>query len=275
MKQKSPQSSHSPAIKRVQKILQRPEKYGPVRGRLSGEVLVEGPRPLSLLIDRGARIRSVLVTEDFLGDDRYDALLKALLGNAVPSYVIEEAVMKRISDTETAQGIISICRVKADEIAGISPEKNELIAVSDGIQDPGNVGAIIRNCSGAGIGSFVSLKGSASPFNPKAIRASAGCISDVRIILAERGEFLEWCRKEGVAVVISESSAGRTVYEAGLEGSAAIVFGSEAAGVSEEVKKVSAYGIKVPIYGSVESLNVASAAAVILYELARKRDQSC
>ena len=271
MRPKAIHSIHNPAIKKVIKLRARPEKYAPSKERLSGEVLIEGPRPLTMALECGTGIRTALITDEFLKESRYEGILERLTNLSVPVYVIEKHQMARISDTVTPQGIIAICRVKARDIQDLCPEGDELFVVSDGIQDPGNCGTIVRLCDGAGIKTFISLKGSANPFNPKAIRASAGSVFSLKIVFADRAGFLDWCRRHKVHILITAPEADRTIYEFDLEGSVAIVFGNETTGVSEEMRRQAACSLRIPIYGSAESLNVASSAAITIYEMVRKR----
>ena len=270
MKPKTLQSQHNPAIKKVLKLRSRPEKYAPSLKSLSGEVLIEGPRPLAMAIETGAAIKSALITEDVLKEADYDAILEKLTGLTIPVFVIDKDRMAQISDTVTPQGIIAICKVKARNIHDLSPKKDELFVVSDTIQDPGNTGTIIRVCDGAGIKTFISLKGSANPFNPKVIRASAGSVFSLDIVLAEREDFLEWCREHNIPILITAPEADRTIFEFDLEGSGALVFGNETQGVSNEIRQEAACSLRIPIYGSAESLNVASTAAITIYEFVRK-----
>ncbi|VAX34240.1 hypothetical protein MNBD_NITROSPIRAE03-160, partial [hydrothermal vent metagenome] len=168
----------------------------------------------------------------------------------------------------------AICKVKARDIHDLSPEKDELFVVSDAIQDPGNTGTIIRVCDGAGIRAFISLKGSANPFNPKVVRASAGSVFNMDIVLAEREDFLEWCGGHKIPILITAPEADRTIFEFDLESSGALVFGNETQGVSNEIRQEAACSLRIPIFGRAESLNVASTAAITIYDFVRKRRET-
>ncbi len=270
MKPKALQSRHNPTVKRFLKILGRPEKYAPSLKNPSGEVVVEGPGPLETALEAGCRISSVLITGDTLEDRRCESLIERLTDLAVPVYVVEKDLMSRLSDTAAPQGIMAICTIEARGINDVSPGKGELLAVSDSLQDPGNTGTIIRVCDAAGIRIFVSLKGSVNPFNPKAVRASAGSVFNLDIVFSERGEFLRWCRSNDIPLLVTAPDAEMTIYEFDPRDGGAVVFGNERAGVSTEMKRAASCSLRVPIYGRAESLNVASSAAIILYEFRRK-----
>ncbi|NOZ25710.1 MAG: RNA methyltransferase [Nitrospirae bacterium] len=271
MKSRTLRSPHNPTVKKAVKLRNRPEKYAPTLKNPSGEVLIEGPRTIETAIESGAAIKLALVREDALRDDGHGAVIERLLSLAVPVYVLDRAQMDRISGTVTPQGMIAVCGVEAKPLDRISPGRDELLVVSDGIQDPGNTGTIIRICDAAGIRVFISLKGSANPFTPKVIRASAGSVFNLDIVLAERKEFLKWCRRHDMPVIVTAPDAEKTVFDFDLEGGGAVVLGSESRGVSSEVRDASFCSLKVPIYGRAESLNVAATAAITIYELVRKR----
>jgi len=271
MKPRTLHSLHNPVIKKAVKLRSRPEKYAPSLKNLSGEVLIEGPRPLEAAIASGVVIKSALVTEDVLKETGYSSVVEKLTGLTVPVFVIDRAQMARISGTVTPQGMVAICKVKAREIQDLHPERDELFVVSDSIQDPGNTGTIIRVCDGAGIRVFISLKGSANPFNPKVIRASAGSVFNLDVVMAERKDFLKWCTRFNIPVLITAPEAEKTVFDFDLGGSGALVFGNETRGVSSEVRSKAAWSLRIPMYGKAESLNVAAAAAITIYGLVWKR----
>jgi TrmH family RNA methyltransferase len=268
---RSLQSIHNPAIKRAHKLITRPEKYAPTRERLRGEILVEGPGPVSLSLESNARIISTLVTEEFIKDRRYEELMEKIFGLSIPVYLIDRKMMARISGTETPRGIISICRLTASTILDISPEDHEIVVVSDRIRDPGNTGTIIRVCDAAGISSFISLKGSSNPFTPKTIRSSAGSIFNLKIVFSEEEEFLDWCHRNSIDIMVTEPSAEKTIYDLDPRGRTALVFGNETEGISDKIRRACSTAMRIPIHGRAESLNVASAAAITVFEFVRKR----
>lgn len=271
MKIKSLQSLQNPAIKNAMKIKERPEKYAPSRQKLSGEVIVEGPGPISMAIEGKTNLQKVLTTEEFLKNPRYETLIKGIIDQSVPIYLLEDRLITKISDTKTPQGIIALCRVQARKISEIPNQKGEIFVVSDRIQDPGNTGTIIRVADGAGMRHFISLKGSVNPFNPKVIRASAGSIFNLNIVLTENEEFLNWCKDNETPIFITTTDAEKTIFDFEPSEGGAIVFGNETAGISEEIKAAALCSLRIPIYGHSESLNVASTAAIMIYELIRKR----
>lgn len=263
-------SRQNKTIKRYFKILERPEKFSPHGDTLEGEVVIEGPRVISMALNSRARIVNVVVTEEFLRQDKFHDIVDSLLSKGIPVNMVDEKLMKELSQTKTPQGIMALCKVRAYSLKDIKDIPEGFIVVSDGIQDPGNMGTLIRATDAAGIGCFISLKGSISPYNPKTIRASAGSVFNISIILSTAESFIEWKRQSGIPLVITEPGAERTIYDYIPSGREAFVFGNETRGVREEIRKEASFSLSIPIYGKAESLNVAMAGSILLYEMVRK-----
>lgn len=264
-------SRQNKTIKRYFKILERPEKFSPHGDTLEGEVVIEGPRVLSMALDSRAKIVNAVVTEEFLRQDKFHHIMDGLLSKGIPVNMVDEKLMKELSQTKTPQGIMALCRVRAYSISDIKDITDGFIVVSDGLQDPGNMGTLIRATDAAGIMYFISLKGSISPYNPKTIRASAGSVFNIGIVLGTVESFIEWKRGNGIPLIITEPGAERTIYDYIPTGREAFVFGNETRGVSDMIKREASQSFRIPIYGKAESLNVAMAGSIILYEMVRRQ----
>ncbi len=153
----------------------------------------------------------------------------------------------------------------------LRPVAPALIVVIDGVQDPGNLGAIIRTSDAAAADAVILLPGTCDAFMQKTIRSTAGSIFNIPVIHADLQALLQWLRLNEIKLAVTSLDSARTVFEERLEGPLALVFGNEAHGVSKEIRSAADLLLKIPIYGHAESLNVASAAAVCLYEAVRQR----
>ncbi|HEV2415479.1 MAG TPA: RNA methyltransferase [Candidatus Dormibacteraeota bacterium] len=173
------------------------------------------------------------------------------------------AAFRAATQTVTPQGAIAIARVDeaspADAIAAARAARWPLV-VLDRIQDPGNVGAIARTAAAAGAPALVALAGTADPYGPKAVRASAGNVFRLRVAHAQ------WKDLAGLDGYGAAATGGAPLAEAPIESAGMIVLGSEAHGLSRQDLKL----VTVPLHEGVESLNVAAAAAVILFEIRRR-----
>ncbi|HSS93573.1 MAG TPA: RNA methyltransferase [Candidatus Dormibacteraeota bacterium] len=217
--------------------------------REPGHVLLEGPRVLAEAEMAGLKLDLVAVRE---GDE-----FSARAGKRV---TLAPGVFRAVTQTVTPQGVIAIARINEPDvkaaIAAAHARRWPLI-VLDGVQDPGNVGAICRSAAAAGAPALVALEGSADPYGAKAVRASAGNV--FRLTVA-RGT---WSDLEGIDGYGAAASGGESLADAQIENAGMIVLGSETHGLSRRDLKM----VTVPLSDGVESLNVAAAAALILFQI--------
>ncbi len=260
-------SRENPLVKRLLRFKERPERFIPRADRPEAEILVEGPRIMEDALRAGVRFTSVAVTEEFFSSDRWAALVDMLLQKEVPVVVLENRLLRQLSETVTPQGIIGIARYRTHSLEALAAE--EVLVVAEGIQDPGNMGSLLRCADGAGFRGVVVLKGSANPFHPKVIRASAGSLFHLKVAICDREEFVRFTREKGIGIICASQRADTELFCWRPERPIAVVFGSEARGVSEVLLEVASGSVRVPIYGKAESLNVTAAAAVVLYHIAR------
>lgn len=199
-------------------------------------------------------------TREFLSDARSAALI-ARLKNLEE---VTASTMEKLSDTQTPQGILLVVRQKFSTLEEVTAKK--IIVALDGVQDPGNVGTILRTAAAFDC-SVIMLDGSAEIFNPKVVRSSMGAIFHVPIIKLSHEEFLNLRGVEVLAAALD--STAEIYYRHDFSGKVAIVFGSEANGVTKKILDA-ARKIFIPMNGHAESLNVATSAAIILSEAIRQ-----
>ncbi|HEX6350989.1 MAG TPA: RNA methyltransferase [Candidatus Dormibacteraeota bacterium] len=236
-------SPDNEVARRLRRLAQRREP---------GEVLLEGPRVVREAAAAGLALELLALREDV----RFEA-------DARRTVVLSDRVFKRVSDTVTPQGVMAIAlrppATCAQALAAARAAGWPLL-VLDGVQDPGNVGAIARTAAAAGAPALALLEGSADPYGPKAVRASAGNVFRLLVAPATAPDL------EGVELWGAAAEGGEPLAEAPVEKASALVLGGEAHGLRVPVAR----RVTIPIDGDVESLNVAAAAAVLLFELRRR-----
>lgn len=220
--------------------------------RSEGRALIEGPHLLEVFLSRNLRPTSLIATEAALADPEIRSLASR---SGVQAVVVSESAFKAIADTETPQGL-------AAEIAIPTIRRPGAWVFLEGVQDAGNVGAIVRSAAAFGVGAVILDRACADPWAPKVLRAGMG------------GHFLLQVQQVDALVAALESFPGRllcTVARGGeplrkadLKGRLGWIFGSEAHGVSRAIEQMAALKVTVPV--EIESLNVAAAAAICLYE---------
>lgn len=229
---------------------------------------IEGPHLVEMALTAGVQIKKVFVTEEFTNTKEHQTVLN-MITEAV--FAVSEQVMRKITYTETPQGIVAIAAYEPVTLDTLPLKTKPLLVVLDAIQDPGNLGTIIRTADAAGAGAVILLPGSCDAFMPKVIRATAGSIFNLPLIYAEPNALVGWLREKKIPLAVTAVDAGKTVFETDLSVGMAIAFGNEALGISDHLRKAADLSLNIPIFGKAESLNVATAAAICLYEAVRQR----
>ena len=233
--------------------------------------LIEGPHLVATALEADIKIRKVFAIDAFLNKKEHKGLLQGLSRKAGQVFEVTDQVLRKIADTETPQGVVAVVSYTPPELHELSFKTEAFLVVIDGIQDPGNLGTIIRTADAAGTDAVILLPGACDAFMPKAIRATAGSIFHVPVVYSEPEGLTAWLRQNSIRLVVTAVDAEKTIYEADLSGPLSMVFGNEAHGVSSQLKKTGPLSLRIPIFGNAESLNVATAAAICLYEGIRQR----
>jgi len=244
-------SASNPLLKSVRRAV--------ARGGLTrdGYIVAETPHLLREALRSGCEIGAVLVA----------ASARIEMPDNVRVLELDNGLFRSVAATEAPQGVIALVRPKVWRMYELFP-RNALVVVLDGVQDPGNAGTVIRSAEAFGATGIVFLKGTVSPYNPKAVRASAGSVFRVPLVTGVSPEEA----RAALASVDRYAASARgavTAASAAFVRPCAIIIGSEGAGISEGMS-AGAVGIRIPTTG-VESLNAATAAAILLYEARRQR----
>jgi TrmH family RNA methyltransferase len=227
----------------------------------------EGVRLVEEAVRAGAVADYVLYTEDVRADSRFAALLGSLSHTGATCYVVSDAVMRTCADTQTPQGILAVLPIP--EIA--PPTESTLTLIADGVRDPGNLGTILRTAWAAGVERVILAPGTVDASNPKVVRAAMG--AHLYLPVASLG----WQSISGAvadAEVWLAASDGEVTYtDVDWTDTVAIVIGGEGAGASASARMLARGSVSIPMAAGVDSLNTAVAAAVVLFEIRRRRCQ--
>lgn len=235
--------------------------------RREGLVLVEGLRTCREALRSPAEVRFAVRAPGLEESDEGAALAAELEEAGVPVHRVDEGRLAALSDTETPQGCLLVC-VEPRPAGDGAPGKDARLLVLDGVQDPGNVGTLIRAAWAFAANGVVALDGTADPWGAKAVRASAGGCFHVPVL---RTGWEEWRERASELRLLVADAAGDDV--AGVDASPpwALVVGSEAHGPRPEVREAAHQRVALPMAGGAESLNAAMAGAILLYALGRSR----
>ncbi len=248
-------SRDNPLLVRLRKLAADPAAY-----RKLGEVWIEGEHLCSALVQRGGQAAQAVITEE----GWQTPSLRDLAGTAAAVAVIPAGLMAGLSSLESPPPLaFALPWAGAREIDPLAPS-----VVLDALQDAGNVGNILRSASAFGFTQVIAIKGTAALWSPKVLRAGMGAHFALRLVEVAHGDALAALQ---VPMLATSSHAARSVNEASLPWPCAWVMGHEGQGVSAAVMQRCAESLRIPQPGGEESLNVAAAAAVCLYESARQR----
>jgi RNA methyltransferase, TrmH family len=243
-------SDQNPLVKQIRRAVSR--------GTLTedGYAVAEGAHLLEEARAAGCEIGALLASE-------------AAVSRFPEARVVSDKAFREIASTETPQGVIALVRPAAWSIEGMLTGQ-ALLVVLDGIQDPGNAGAILRAAEAFGASGAVFLKGTVNPYNPKCLRGSAG--SAFRVPLVSGIDAQEFLESVSLPLYAAMPRAQKLASEADFTSPCALIIGSEGRGVSPAIQ-AGAVGVRIPTTG-VESLNAAVAAGILLYEARRQRGES-
>lgn len=237
--------------------------------RQSDRFFIEGHHLIEMAVAAGAEMVKVFFTEEYRA--KHGDLIGRISKKGAELTETAGHILLKLSDTETPQGIIALVHYKPLQLDKVKLKTKPLLVVCDGIQDPGNLGTIIRTSDAAGADAVIILPGTCDAFMPKAIRATAGSVFNIPVVHSETSRLIEWLRDKRLSLFVTDAKASKTIYEADLNRPLALVFGSEAHGTGEKLKDAAGMLLNIPIPGKAESLNVAISAAVCLYEAFRQR----
>lgn len=207
----------------------------------------------------------ILYSEKIYSTNGYERVIE----NSDNIFEVSNEILMDLCETENPQGVIAICYKKDYKIESIL---NGLIVILDGIQDPGNLGTIIRTCDASGVSGIVVLKGTVDVYNPKVLRSTMGSIFNIPIVF--ENDFKEAAKiilDNGYSILASSLDGEKNLYEYRFSSKTAVILGNEANGVKNENMAFATDKIIIPMEGKSESLNVAIANAIITYEALRQR----
>jgi TrmH family RNA methyltransferase len=255
-------SLQNPTIKAAVKLQNRRERDE------TGLFLIEGYRELSRALKGGVQIEKIFFCPQlFLGENE-DALIKACKATA---YNCTEPVFRKMSYRDRPDGLIAVARQMRCTLGDLPQKKDPLYVIAEAIEKPGNLGSIMRSADGVGADGVIVCDRCTDIYNPNVVRASVGTLFTLPVVEAERGEILRWLKENQVRVVATSPAATSTYTETDLTGPIAVVVGTEQIGLTERWLEEADCKVSIPMQGVADSLNVATATTLILYEVFRQR----
>jgi len=262
-------SGGNPVVKRVRLLADRKHR------RREGTFVVEGTQPVWQAVEAGADIEILLVAPGLLGRSaaarRITAMIAGQQERGIRVARLSDEVFTRISGREGPSGLAAIVRGRLAALAGLAAGPAAVFVALHGIGNPGNLGTIIRTANAAGAAGMVLVGQTTDPYDPAAVRASMGALFTLPVAhAAGPAEFFGWTAAAGVTVVTTSARAGQSFWDASYPRPLALLLGAEGAGLPAAVLARGDRQVQIPMSGTAESLNLAVAAGLLLYEVKRQ-----
>ena len=272
-------SKDNEIVKNIRKLKEK--KYRDIEN----EYIIEGIKLVKEAIAENANIKQIIMCEDFADNVELDKDTLYEIAKYNVLYVTRN-IINSITDVKTPQGIIAVVEKNSnnnnnnsENIQNLSLQNTEnqvdysqdIIIALDDIQDPGNLGTILRTVDSANLKQIILSKNSADPYNPKVVRSTMGAIFRVKIIETENlKQELKKSQQNGFKVMVTALDTQNNIYDVGYN-KKVIVIGNEANGVSKEIQEIADEKVKIPMLGKTESLNASVATGIMIYEYVRRK----
>ena len=236
-----------------------------------GRIIIDGIREIGRGIAGGVEVQEVFYVSELCRDKQHQQLIADAQKAGAELIEVKPHIMEKLSFGHRVEGLVAVAHPPHRKLADLKAADDAVIAVVEGVEKPGNLGAIVRTADAAGVAAVLVADGGTDLYNPNVIRASLGAIFSVPVCAATSEEALGWLSKERFRLFAARVDADTAHTAADFRGRAAIILGSEAHGLSEHWKAADVTPIRLPLLGTVDSLNLSATAAVLFYEALRQR----
>lgn len=258
-------SPHNPRVKLALKLRERKHR------QREGLMLVEGYEELSLALASGARPQTIFVCPDLIRSSLLAPRLSALREVAAETIEVSAPVFEKMAYRENPDGWLGVFPIPQRALADWQLPPNPLLIVAEAVEKPGNLGAILRSADAAGAEGLILCDPTTDAHNPNVVRASKGTLFTVPVVETQSTIALDWLQAHSIKIVAATPQATLTYTDADLRGPLAIAVGTEKEGLSPLWLERAHLAVRIPMRGQVNSLNVATAATLLLYEAVRQR----
>jgi len=236
-----------------------------------GRFLIDGARQILRAVEAKIEIAEAFVCREFVNSPEQESAAKSLRDSAQSFSTISPEVYAKVAFGDVDDGVVAVAHTPERQLSQLTLPPRPLVAVLEGLEKPGNVGAILRTADAAGFDAVFVADGQTDLFNPNTIRASLGTVFAASVYATTIAEALEQFRALQLPIIAARPEAQRIYTEVDFCEGAAIVLGSEAAGLSPAWDGANVQAVRLPMHGIADSLNVAATAAVLFYEAVRQR----
>ena len=258
-------SRQNPRVKEVVRL-----RFGRDRRR-TGRILIDGARETLRAIEAGISPVEAFICDEFCQSSEARASISALQSGRADVLHVSTDVFTKIAFGNRHDGVLTVAERPERNLAMLSLPKDPIVAVLEGLEKPGNIGAILRSADAAGVDAVIIAGGRTGLYNPNTIRASVGTVFARNVCEATIAETIDWLRSKELQIVAARPDAKKLYTEINLRSGVAIVLGSEDEGLSSNWNGAMTTPVRLPMHGIADSLNVSTTAAVLFYEAVRQR----
>lgn len=253
-------SLQNPRIKNVVKLQEKSAER-----RSQGLVVVEGLREIGLALEAGLVIDTLFYCEEF------KASTASIIPQAQSVFAITKDVFTKIAYREGSDGVLALFKPRFYTLNNLNLSANPFLIVVEGVEKPGNLGAILRTADAAQADAVIICDPKTDIYNPNVIRSSVGCVFTTQVLVCTSDELQEWLKQKGITPYAAALPAHQFYHDADLTKACAIVFGTEADGLTDKWLNDTIEQIKIPMRGKIDSLNVSNSVAIMAFEAMRQR----
>lgn len=256
------ESPQNPKIKNLLKLQEKSRER-----KKQGLFVVEGVQEVRLALDSGFEANEFFVSESIFQNQ--------IELPKVQTNFVSEALFEKIVYRGTTGGIVGIFKMKQNNLSEIKLPENALVVVLESVEKPGNLGAILRTCDGAGVDALIVCDPLVDFYNPNVIRSSVGTIFTNQFVSDSKENVINWLKSNQIQIISTFlRDDTKNLYEIDFKKKSAIILGTENSGLKEDWLENSNFLVKIPMNGKVDSLNVSNAAAICIYEAIRQKNYS-
>lgn len=259
------ESPQNPRVKDAVRLRKNKER------KSTGHTLVEGYREILRATQSGWTFHELYFCPELYMDLQAGELVSSIRKTGTPIFQCSEAAYRKMSYRDTPDGLMALSPLVGKKLDDLELPENPLLLIAEDLEKPGNLGTILRTADATGVDAVIVCDHKTDLNNPNVIRSSIGTIFFIPVAAATTDEVLAWLDKHGIQTIAAVPGATREYTEIDLLSGSAIIVGSEDEGLSETWKMRSSANVGIPMLGRNDSLNVSTAAAILLYEAVRQR----
>lgn len=242
------------------------------RREAHGKMLLEGVRFLEEALEAGVQLELAAYSPRVMANQRGQRLVEAVRQVCPTVLAVTDTLMEKLAGTDSPQGVLAVAGIPEFGLEDLEAGAGSCLVVLDGLQDPGNLGTIVRTAAAAGAGGLILGKGTVDLYNPKVLRATMGAVFRLPVLTGvELPGVLGWLKKRDVRLAAADPRSARLYFEEDYTKPTAFLIGNEGSGLSPEVSALAEVRVAIPMASGVESLNAAVSAGLLMYEAVRQR----